>query len=418
MVDTAPFRGLLYNRERAGDISGLVSPPYDVISEKKRIELLSCSPYNIVNLILPEGEGNKKYQAASSMLEEWLEEEILIYDDNPCFYGLRINFRMADKIKSLSGFIGLTRIEDYESGKVLRHEKTLSAPKEDRYRLLESCSTNFGLIYTIYRDESQVVSGILNKNFRQEPFISTSPCYSSDLGFDLWKISDAKDIDDIRSAMLERSILIADGHHRYETSLMYSNRHSVKGGPAGPSDYVLTLFMESSQEELKIYPTHRRLSFKMQIDLEKAESLFSGEYIVRTVDIRNSSAIISMLKEFKNDGSVGFVLYAGQKGAISLLRKSPSKYQDLQSPDVYILHGELIDKLDHVFGLKDITFDHDGGQVKEDVDNGKYDLGIFLNPPTVKDMEDICYSGGLMPQKSTFFQPKPCTGLVMYRIKK
>jgi uncharacterized protein (DUF1015 family) len=414
MVDIAPFRGLLYDQDKAGDISVLVSPPYDVVTNKMRDELMSCSKNNIVNLILPEGKGRSKYSNAAALLDEWIDRKILVYDDRPCFYSLTIRFRRGGKVRSLSGFIGLTRIEDYGSGKVLRHEKTLSAPREDRYNLLESCRANFGLIYTIYRDEGRV-NDVLQKSRQQEPFLSFSPCYNKDYYFDLWKISGNREIEKIKSAMQDKSILIADGHHRYETSLIYSKRHRGKGTPAGPADHVLTLFMESSQKELKIYPTHRKLSFRKSIDMENISRLFSGKYIIDPVNVLNGAMAGSLLDSLRKDGSTGFILYPGHDSSSRLVLKSVRKYGHLESPDVFILHEGLIRDLDKEWGIKDISFDHDGDRVIQDVDNGNYDLGIFLNPPTVKDMEDICYSGGLMPQKSTFFQPKPCSGLVMYR---
>jgi uncharacterized protein (DUF1015 family) len=414
MVDIAPFRGLLYNREKAGNISELVSPPYDVINNEMRVDLMSCSKNNIVNLILPEGKGGLKYSNAAGLMDEWMNRQILVYDDKPCFYGLRITSGTGEAARSLSGFIGLTRIEDYGSGKVLRHEKTISAPREDRYRLLQSCGANFGLIYTIYRDDGPV-GELLSGSRQQDPFISFSPCYNKDYYFDLWKISGKSDIEKIKSAMQDKSILIADGHHRYETSLMYSKQHHRQGSPAGPADHVLTLFMESSQKELKIYPTHRKLSFRKNIDTEKISQLLSGKYIIDEVNVRNGAMAVSLLDSLRKDGSTGFILYPGRNSSSRLVLKSVRKYGHLESPDVFILHEGLIRDLDKEWGIKDISFDHDGDRVIKDVDNGNCDLGIFLNPPTVKDMEDICYSGGLMPQKSTFFMPKPCTGLVMYR---
>jgi uncharacterized protein (DUF1015 family) len=414
MVDIAPFRGLLYNREKAGNISELVSPPYDVINNEMRVDLMSCSKNNIVNLILPEGKGGLKYSNAAGLMDEWMDRQILVYDERPCFYGLRITSGTGEAARSLSGFIGLTRIEDYGSGKVLRHEKTLSGPREDRYNLLESCRANFGLIYTIYRDEGRV-NDVLQKSRQQEPFLSFSPCYNKDYYFDLWKISGNREIEKIKSAMQDKSILIADGHHRYETSLMYSKRHRGKGSPAGPADNVLTLFMESSQEDLKIYPTHRKLSFMKSADMENISRMLSGKYIIDPVNVPSGAAAGSLLESLRKDGFVGFILYFGRSSAIRLVLKSAHKYSRLDSPDVFILHEGLIRDLDKGLSIKDISFDHDGSRVIQDVDNGNYDLGIFLNPPTVRDMEDICYSGGLMPQKSTFFQPKPCTGLVMYR---
>jgi uncharacterized protein (DUF1015 family) len=412
MVDISPFRGLVYNKEKTGDISKLVSPPYDVVSPKKREDLISFSPENIINLILPQGDGDTKYQNASKILDEWINKQILIKDECNCYYILRISFKTAQGEKSLSGFIGLTRIEDYDSGGVLRHEKTLSAPKEDRFKLLESCKTNFGLIYTIYK-RSSAVKNILDNNQKLEPYTSFTPCYDSSLSFDLWKISDKDDIEKLTDAMKERQVLIADGHHRYETSLMFRNKFSNSSVPV-PEDHVLMLFIDSGQEELRIYPTHRNLSFKKDTDMEKIKEHLSNLYDIKPATVKDSDSITSILENLNNNRETGFLFHSRQ-GSYKLVLKNSHSYDKLESPDVFILHEELLDDLDSIFGLKEISFNHDAGQIIHDVMEKKYDLGIFLNPPTVRDMEKICYSGGLMPQKSTYFWPKPCTGLVMYK---
>ena len=288
MVYISPLRGLIYNREKISSISKVVSPPYDVISEKRRKDLLSFSQNNIINLILPDGQGNLKYANASSMLQAWIDDQILIYDDSECFYGLEVCYKSSEGVRSLKGFIGLTRIEEYGSGIVLRHEKTLPAPKEDRYRLLDSCRTNFGLIYTIYK-ENEEVQQILGSNFSQSPFISTRPCYDEDLLFNLWKIAGPDDIDKIRSAMAGVPILIADGHHRYETSLMYKKNHQEGPCKEGPEDYVLTLFMDSGQKEMKIYPTYRRIKFKADLSIKGILSFLGERYDIKPISVKNGS---------------------------------------------------------------------------------------------------------------------------------
>jgi len=414
MVEISPLRGLVYNKEKIKDISKVVSPPYDVVSPKNRKDLLSFSNENIISLILPQGEGDDKYKNASRILDEWINNKILIQDGCNCYYGLRINFKTSGAEKSLSGFIGLTRIEDYSSGGVLRHEKTLSGPKEDRFKLLESCRTNFGLIYTIYK-RSRAVKDILDHNLGQEPDISIIPCYDSSLAFDLWKISDKDEVEKITAAMKERQILIADGHHRYETSLMYRNKFPGAGSTPGPEDYVLMLFMDSSQEELKIYPTHRSLTFKKDIDMEEIIRLLSDKYDINPTVIKDGTDVISLLGNFDNNKETGFLFHT-RKGSYSLVLKEGHSHDGLEKADVFILHEDLIDELDKIFGLEDISFNHDSDQIIEDILENNFDLGIFLNPPTISDMEKICYSGGLMPQKSTYFWPKPCTGLVMYKL--
>ena len=413
MVEIAPLRGLIYNSKKIGDLSRVVSPPYDVVTEERREDLISFSRINIVNLILPQGSGDQKYVSAARTLGAWTSDGILVHDDSVCLYGLEIIFNAGGSEKRLSGFIGLLKIEEYSSGNVLRHEKTLSGPKMDRYRLLEECRVNFGLIYTIYRPDGNI-RRTLEDYQKKQPFISIRPCYNRDFRFSVWRISGQRDIELIRSAMIDRSILIADGHHRYETSLIYRNKHS-KGPDCRPEDYVLTLFMDSGQDELKIYPTHRQLSFKRGIDIEGITKVLSNKYDIKPLNIKSSSGAEELLQDFKTSNIKGYIFYSGQ-GFHRIIPRPGSPVLDTGKPDVFLLHEDILRSLDREYKLKTISFDHKGQHIKDNIDKGKYDLGVFLNPPTINDMERICYSGGLMPQKSTYFWPKPATGLVMYRL--
>lgn len=412
MVDISPLRGLIYNEEKFQDISDKVSPPYDVISENDRNNFLSGHE-NISNLILPHGDGDQKYKNASGLLKEWMDKKILVQDNQESYYILKIDFELNGRKKNIAGFIGLTRVEPYASGKVLRHEKTLSGPKKDRYSLLQACRTNFGLIYTIYRDDKKEIDSIIRPYLQDKPFRDFSPDYDSALSFKAWKISDKKNIDMITELMKNRSILIADGHHRYETSLMYKNETNINSNGSGPQDYVLTLFMESGQEDIKIYPTYRSVKFNDFSDISKYFDLAKNKYTIKPVNTNTSESIKTALDRFRTDNTIGFIFYLKDSIYSIALNSRPS--DNKSKMDIYILHNDILKELDRLYNIANISFSHDGSSIISDVKKDISDIGIFLNPPTVKEMEDICNSGGLMPQKSTFFWPKPCTGLVMYK---
>lgn len=409
MVDISPLHGLIYNKEKIKNISDVVSPPYDVISEDIRNKIL-CNHKNIVNLILPSGSGDEKYSNARDLLEEWIDKKTLILDDRRCYYILETNFDLNGKKKKMLGFIGLTKIEPYSSGKILRHEKTLSAPKKDRYRLLQACQTNFGLVYTIYRDNKREIDSIMRSYLEQKPFRDVCPYYDSSLSFKLWKISDKRDIDLITGSMKTKSILIADGHHRYETSLMYKNESSKE---PGPEDFVLTLFMESGQEDIKIYPTYRSINFNDFDDITNYFDIANKKYTIRPLNMANSSDIKTALDDFRKKNTTGFIFY--HKNGVHSLVLNDHGPTGKPKMDIYVLHNDILKELDKLYSIKNISFNHDEDIIINNVKEGISDLGIFLNPPAIDEMEEICYSGGLMPQKSTFFWPKPCTGLVMYK---
>ena len=169
-----------------------------------------------------------------------------------------------------------------------------------------------------------------------------------------------------------------------------------------------------SQDELKIYPTHRSLTFAGPFDIDQYFSCIRDKYYILPVSIKSAPDATVMLQDFRRKNKKGFIFYL-KKVAYSLTLKPSHPDQSTDKPDVFILHDEVLKDLDGIFGIKDISFDHNGDQIIKGTDNGDYDMGIFLNPPTILDMERVCYSGGLMPQKSTYFWPKPCTGLIMYR---
>jgi uncharacterized protein (DUF1015 family) len=427
MVDVSPFNGLIFNKDKAGELSALISPPYDVISEDLKKDLSKANQYNIVKLILPEGDDKKKYQNAKILLTEWIDEEILKFDDDESYYMIEIGFRTAGKERRITGFIGLTKIEPYSKNIVLRHEKTMSKPKKDRYELLKTSRTNFGLIYTIYRDRQKQVPEILESYKAGKPIADIKPDYDNSISLKLWKITNKKDISNITDAMSDKKILIADGHHRYETSLMYKDESVVSAksstGPStgsSPEEYVLTLLVESSQEDIRIYPTYRSIKFKHFSDIGLFLQKSSNCFEINKLSIKSEDDITDFLDQLAAKSLNGFIFYAGGDKFYRFIAINPeNRPEDCgfseKILDVDILHQILIGQLEDLYGKSEIKFNHDFESILDNVKNGDSDLGIFLNPPTIDEMEEICNSGKLMPQKSTFFWPKPPTGLVMYK---
>lgn len=427
MVDISPFKGLIFNKDKVGGLSTAISPPYDVISEDLKKDLLISNQYNIVNLILPEGDDKYKYQNVKILLNEWIDDGILEFDEDESYYMIEIGFSTAGKARRITGFIGLTKIEPYSHNIVLRHEKTMSKIKKDRYELLKTSRTNFGLIYTIYRDRQKQVPEILESYKASKPFADIIPDYDNSISLKLWKITDKKDISNITEAMNDKKILIADGHHRYETSLMYKDKSAVSSKSStspstgsSPEEYVLTLLVESSQEDIKIYPTYRSIKFKhfsdIKIFLQKSSNCFE----ISAINIKCEDDITDFLDQLGSKSLNGFVVYAGGDRFYRFIAKKPeSRSKDCgfsgKILDVDILHHILIGQLEDLYGKSEIRFNHDFDSILDSVRKGNSDIGIFLNPPTIDEMEDICNSGKLMPQKSTFFWPKPSTGLVMYK---
>lgn len=253
MADVKPFKGILYNRKKV-DVSRVVTPPYDVISDDMQARFYRNDPYNIIRLILgKEHKGdtkkNNKYTRAKSFFHKWLKSNILTRDPRPSIYVYLQEYLDSGEKKTRVGFISLMRIEDPKKSGVLPHEYTLRKPKEDRLKLIASVRANLCPIFSLFQDQDNIINKII------KPFIkSKEPLFEIDLNgvvHKLWRVDDIKIISKIRSGMRNKKIFIADGHHRYEVSLLYRNLTREKSNvkkSAQNADYVMMYFTNMNEK--------------------------------------------------------------------------------------------------------------------------------------------------------------------------
>jgi len=431
MVDIMPLNGLIFNSKKISKYSEVLAPPYDIISSSLKEDLKKHNPYNIIALTLPdETPGKNKYENAKAVLAEWIGKEILKYDIKKCFYLFEETFLENGISKSFRGFIGLLKLEEYGAGKVLRHEKTLSKPKEDRLALLKACRANLEFIYTIYNDDDGTISTTLNYNFNDDPDISTNVVYDSSLHFKFWKVSDKDMIEKIKDIMESKTLLIADGHHRYETSRLYKEHLNLKNSD-NPEDYVLALFVSGNQKDILIHPTHRIIKFNKPVKpeeiIKKIEKYFSVEKIkpeISCISDKMSESFSTQKKSlciyFKNKNCYFITLKADLKKLYQKLNIIEEQFvSDYEYLDVNILHKLIIDIIIADHSVKEVNFIHSAEEVLKLIDkndaNNNFDAGFILNAPTIETVEKLSYTGKIMPQKSTYFYPKPCSGLVIYK---
>ncbi|MBC7333321.1 MAG: DUF1015 domain-containing protein [Actinobacteria bacterium] len=450
MVDILPFRGVLYNCDKISDISYVISPPYDVISSEERKNLFRLSPYNIVNLILPEERGLKnRYNAARQILEEWLRQKILIVDNKSSFYILEEKYTAKGTTKKLVGFFGITKVEPYSSKKIFPHEKTMSLPKKDRLNLLRSCRTNFEPVYTIYDDpQGELVKILEAQKDKRAPYLVTNAQYDSSLNFKLWKISDSAVTEKIVNIMKDKNLLIADGHHRYETSLAYENecknvRYKDKNKTKtkteaetrienlsnflpenSPESYVLTLYVDSSQEGINVLPVHRALKFELYSGIEPILYKISPIFSIEPFNTPCATEITQKLYHSKSRGKKTFYIYSKERrGCFATLKVNieelhPEREKidlDYESLDVNIIHNLLLGKLLDDYHIQKIEFSHSIDEVIKQVNTGFFDIAIIINPLSINEIIKLAFKGILLPQKSTYFHPKPASGLVIYK---
>jgi len=261
MADIAPLRPLRY---AAKDLSTLVAPPYDVISPSERLELMSRSPHNVVRLILPDGEGDAKYAHAASVLESWRKEGALVRDDQPAFYRYDQTFEPpgGGARRTRRGFLALVRVVPFEQRVVLPHERTLSGPKEDRLKLFRATRTNLSPGFMLYRDPGRELDGPLETGELIASFATPD-------GVDhkLAKVAGADAMRAIVDHIAKSSLLIADGHHRYETALAFLKEHpGADAGIAESPVNVLATLIDMDDEGLTCFPTHRVIRDKAPVD--------------------------------------------------------------------------------------------------------------------------------------------------------
>lgn len=419
MVEVLPFSGLFFNRDKIKSISNVISPPYDVIPKTLKKTLFDLDPYNIINLILPRGSSREKYINAQKLLNGWVKNNILIFDDRKCFYIFEEDFLAGTRRKKIVGFIGLTRIEPYSLSNIIPHEKTQSKPKLDRLNLLKNCRTNFGIVYTLYRDNQNKATDIFKKTIQKKPFINTAAGYDSSLNFKIWKIQETYDIKKLTKIMRDKKLIIADGHHRYETSLAYKQKYSSttngnKKNTECPEDFILTLYIESSSKDILVHPNHRLVKFKNYPGLNSILEKIKNDFSIEAVDINSDEYITRRLLDAKSKGFKSFFIYDRPKKLYFITLKPYLKgtQKDLNI-DINILKKFLIEKISDQFGIEKISYTHYISNVVKKVNNNKFDIGILLNALTVKEIEKISSLGQTLPDKSTYFYPKPCTGLIM-----
>jgi uncharacterized protein (DUF1015 family) len=401
MVMVVPFCGVRYNPERVGALDSVLAPPYDVINSKEQNELYEKSPYNVIRLILSKVEGDEKYVQAGETFRKWIQEEILIRDSEPCIYPYYQEFEENGRRITRKGFISAVRLEDFSSKRILPHERTFSEPKLDRLKLTSACNANLSPVFTIYSDPEGTLEKAIEEKLSKEPLINA-------FGGDgtrnrLWKISDSDLISKIKSRMLERSLLIADGHHRYETALEYRNIQRKKFGTGSGNEayeYVMMYLSRAESEGLIIKPTHRVVKnlgpIRIEEFLEKLKKRFNVEKI--------SSKEISTLghQEFVITTKDSFI-------KVSLRESSSVPYKNL---GVILLHslvfGEIINEEEaEIFYTK--SLEEVVGLVSRE-----YKLGFILPPLRAIDIFEVALAGEKMPHKTTYFYPKLLSGLVFH----
>jgi uncharacterized protein (DUF1015 family) len=415
-----PFRPLLYNQKVAGQQKMLVAPPYDLIGAARQNQLYERSPYNVVRLEF--GRDADRYAAAQKTLHEWIDAKVLERAPRQAIYHYRQSFDVEGHLIHRTGLIARVKLEEFSGGRILPHEKTFPAAKEDRLKLLHAIEVNTSSIFGLYSGTHPELDRLREVVASRDAMVD----FEDDLGMrnELRAIENADEIATIQQALDYSRILIADGHHRYETALNYrrERRTGDTSNELRPYDYTMMTLVACDDPGLVILPTHRVLKSlnhdRIALFAEHARENFDVEEIAQRAAFREKmdeaghGTIGVALKGSRNF----FVLRIRDRGALeSALPGVPREVREL---DVSALHALVLDR---IFGIKpdevrkggNIEYTIETGGALGAVAQGRADGAFIMTPPSIKDVEQVSDAGATMPEKSTYFYPKLLTGLVM-----
>jgi uncharacterized protein (DUF1015 family) len=403
-----PFAGVRYDPARV-DLDDVIAPPYDVIGPDERARLEARSPWNVVRIDLSEPEGGRdRYDNACHLFYEWLDEEVLVADEEPSFYVYRMGFHDEQgRPRQTAGVIGALELSVPGQGDVLPHERTMSKPKDDRLNLMRACRANLSPVWGL-----SLAAGLSS--------LCELPGPPDARGTDeegvhhrLWRITQPGVVEAITSAVASSSVVIADGHHRYETALVYRDEQHAAGSGPGPHDLLMAYIVELSDEQLTVRPIHRLVSgLPAGLDLVDALSPYFDAF-----DAGPASGAATLPARMIDAGALALVrrdqtwLLRPRPDAFNHETEGPEGLSRVSALDSSRLAAALDSLPDH-----HIAYQHGVDAVVAAVEKGDAQAGFLLRPATVAQIAAAARGRRRMPAKTTFFFPKPRTGLVFRRL--
>lgn len=413
MAEIQALRALRYDLDRTGGLQDVVAPPYDVIDEEQRAALEARSPYNVVRIDLPRG-GEDRYDRAAARLNEWRAQGAVVLDEAPALWTLSQDYTGPDgQPRTRDGYFARVRVEEYGAGRVRPHERTHPGPREDRLRLTRATQANLSPIFSLYSDRDGDVRAALASGSRDTSWAQTT----DDDGTvnRLGRIDDPAVIATVQRGLLGTELLIADGHHRYETARVYAEEI----GGEGPHRYVLMCLVALQDPGLTVFPTHRLVRGLSAGQQEALAAALRRDFEMEALDDAAALAPPSgdTVRIGYIDAHVGtpFMLTLRDPAIADRAlpdRTEPYRHLDTAVLETLILKGALgmtDDAIDHLDGL---GYARDFEQALELVRSGEYDAAFFMAPTPVERVQAVAGSGESMPPKSTYFFPKVPTGLL------
>jgi uncharacterized protein (DUF1015 family) len=413
MAEIKPLRALHYDLAAAGPLERLTAPPYDVIDADQRLALVGKSPYNVVEIDLPEG--GDPYMRASELLDAWRLQGIVVQDTEPALWALTQTFTGPDgSERTRHGFFCKVRVEDYGPGRIRPHERTHPAAKEDRLRLMRATRANLSPIFTLYPDPEGRAWGALAPSTEDLPWGEVTD--EEGTTHRLWRVTDPIAIEQVEAALADAELLIADGHHRYETARVYAD----EVGGEGDHRYVLMCLVSMSDPGLAVFPTHRLVGGLDELRRKRLDEVLRREFDLKEVpadellpDGRNGELPSFGYLEAKSGRSLRLELASSEAADRALAGHSES-YRRLDTAvlEKLVLEDALGFTEDDISHQRGLGYARDLDQAQALLRAGEYELAFLMRPTPVDQVQAVAAAGETMPPKSTYFYPKLLSGLL------
>lgn len=419
MANIAPFAGIKYNRIKVGDLNAVITQPYDKITPEMQSRYYESSPYNYVRLIL--GREADRYTESEKTLKEWMNKGVLVKDKAKALYIYHQRFTVSGETKTRKGFVAVVELEEFDKGGILPHEWTLSKPKADRLNLMRQIKKNLEQVFMLYSDPDDRINRLFEPVCSKPAEIEVTDEYGT--RHQLWTVADSKVIRQVKELMSDKVLFIADGHHRYETSLCYRNEERQRNPNftgKEPFNYRMVTLVNLADPGLVILPTHRLVFNLKGFD-------FNG-FIKRTGEFFKVKKIAEteIGQKLKNGGDLQTFGMFSEEGCYILTLQDRSlvdrfvpkeRSEDYKRLDVTILHSVIIENL---LGIQPeriedyVRYERKLEDAVGKVKAGEFQIAFLLNPTRPEQVEKVARNKERMPQKSTDFFPKLVSGLVAF----
>ena len=442
MAEIFAFRAYRYNPALA-DPAKVLTQPYDKITPAMAEKYAAASPYNLIPVEKgapspTDTPSNNAYTRAAKTLEDWIRAKIIVKDAASSLYAYFQEYTVpgTDERRLRKGFIALGRIEDYSAGVIFRHEQTLSGPKADRLELLRHTQTHTGQLFMLYSDPVGRIDAALDSAAQGKPDVEVRDEYG--VMHRLWPITDTRVIEGVQREMADKKLVIADGHHRYETALAYRNERRARAervDPDAPYEKVMMTLVNTSDKGLTILPTHRVVSNVPNFSFEKFRAALATTFNTRSYFFEDGSARARAYQQFKEalvkgqaqrsigaySGGGAFHMFVIRKEA-NLNAVLPDVSSAQRQLDVVLLHRLILERglgitPDAVKAERNITYEREMDAAMAQVDQHRAQICFLLNPVSIETVAEMAMAGEVLPQKSTDFYPKLLSGIAMYRLE-